>query len=132
MKSAMFALEGIDHVALCVRDVGRSVDWYLTVLGLERRYKEAWGDCPAVVGIGNTSIALFPVGTTTPQALPERGVLAMRHIAFGATAGNFAEARRELTRRGIGFEFQDHQIAHSIYLHDPDGHEIEITTYELG
>jgi len=28
-------------------------------------------------------------------------------------------------------EFQNHGIAHSIYFRDPDGHELEITTYEV-
>ncbi len=55
----------------------------------------------------------------------------MRHLAFRANAENFARAQRELTDGGVEFEFQDHGIAHSIYVHDPDGHEIEITTYDL-
>jgi catechol-2,3-dioxygenase len=36
-----------------------------------------------------------------------------------------------LKKRAIPFEFQDHEISHSIYFRDPDGHRIEITTYEL-
>ena len=39
--------------------------------------------------------------------------------------------KRELEKRGIKFEFQDHEIAHSIYFRDPDGHQLEITTYEV-
>ena len=124
-------LEGIDHVALAVRDVVRSVAWYQEVLGLERRYEEAWGDYPAVVGIGATAIALFPVQSSNPKPRPDRDVLAMRHLAFRANAENFARAQRELTDRGVEFEFQNHGIANSIYFHDPDGHEIEITTYDL-
>ena len=124
-------LEGIDHVALAVRDVARSVVWYQEVLGLERLHEEAWGDYPAVVGIGGTAIALFPVQGSDPKPRPDRDVLAMRHLAFRANAENFARAQRELTDGGVEFEFQDHGIAHSIYLHDPDGHEIEITTYDL-
>jgi catechol 2,3-dioxygenase-like lactoylglutathione lyase family enzyme len=42
----MFTLQGIDHVALTVRDVRRSVHWYMEVLGLERRFEEAWGNFP--------------------------------------------------------------------------------------
>jgi catechol 2,3-dioxygenase-like lactoylglutathione lyase family enzyme len=26
---------------------------------------------------------------------------------------------------------EDHTIAHSIYIFDPDGHRVELTTYEL-
>ena len=124
-------LEGIDHVALAVRDVPSSVRWYQEVLGLERLHEQAWGDYPAVVGIGGTGIALFPVQGSDPKPPPDRDVLAMRHLAFRANAENFARAQRELTDGGVEFEFQDHGIAHSIYLHDPDGHEIEITTYDL-
>ena len=126
-----FALEGIDHVALAVRDVKESVQWYQQVLGLERVHEQAWDDYPAVLGAGTTSVALFPVETDAPTPAPGRNVLAMRHLAFRADADNFARAERELTRRRIAFEFQDHDIARSIYLNDPNGHQIEITTYDL-
>jgi catechol 2,3-dioxygenase-like lactoylglutathione lyase family enzyme len=126
-----FILDGIDHVALAVRDVKAAAKWYIEVLGLERRYQDVWGDYPAVVGIGTTSLALFPVEGTNPQPRPGRNVLAMRHLAFRTDAAGFAQAQRTLEARGIAFEFQDHAVAHSIYIHDPDGHEIEITTYDL-
>src|SRR6185503_20237849 len=123
-------LERIDHVALAVRDVHRSCAWYRDVLGLERRHEAAWGDMPIMMGVGMTMVALFPVkGDAKPS--PGRDVLAMRHLAFRADAATFAQAKNELTQRGIAFEFQDHDIAHSIYFEDPDGHRLEITTYEL-
>ena len=125
-------LEGLDHVALAIRNVGSSAQWYQDVLGLERLYEEEWGDYPAMVGIGGTGIALFPVQGSAPKPQLASDVLAMRHLAFRADAENFATAQRELTARGLEFEFQDHGIAHSVYFHDPDGHEIEITTYALG
>ena len=55
----------------------------------------------------------------------------MLHLAFRANRENFLAAQRELEKRGIEFEFQDHEISHSIYFRDPDGHALEITTYEL-
>ena len=51
----MFQTEGIDHVALLVRDVEASVRWYSDVLGLRRMYQEVWGSFPAVVGTGGSS-----------------------------------------------------------------------------
>ena len=57
--------------------------------------------------------------------------LRMLHLAFRADRENFLAAQRELEKRGIEFEFQDHEISHSIYFRDPDGHALEITTYEL-
>jgi catechol 2,3-dioxygenase-like lactoylglutathione lyase family enzyme len=127
----MFSLEGIDHIALAVGDVERSVAWYKEVLGLERRYEEAWGSHPAMVGAGTTSIALFPVDGTEAKPSPGRDVPAMRHFAFRADRANFELARCELNQRGIRFESQYHGVSESIYFHDPDGHEVEITTYEV-
>ena len=57
--------------------------------------------------------------------------LRMLHLAFRANRGDFLAAQRELEERGIKFEFQDHEISHSIYFRDPDGHQLEITTYEV-
>jgi catechol 2,3-dioxygenase-like lactoylglutathione lyase family enzyme len=124
-------VQGIDHVALLVRDVERSVSWYRDVLGLERRYEEVWGSFPAVVGKGSTSLALFPVDGASPHPPPGRDTICVRHVAFRVDRASFAAARGELARRGIAFDFQDHTAAHSIYFTDPDGHQLEITTYEL-
>ncbi len=125
----MFVLEGIDHIALAVRDVERSVLWYQEVLGLERRFESVWGNYPAVVGVGTTSLALFPVKSADPAPPPGRDVIAMRHFAFRVDRANFDAATTALKERGLTIEFQDHGAAHSIYFVDPDGHRIEITTY---
>lgn len=127
----MAKVEAIDHVALAVRDVARSVAWYQQVLGLERVHKDVWGDFPAMVGIGTTSLALFPIQDKDPKPPPGKDTVAMRHVAFRATRSCFDAAQAHLENLGIEFEFQDHDIAHSIYFFDPDGHEIEITTYEV-
>ena len=55
----------------------------------------------------------------------------MRHLAFRADRQNFTLAQATLQRLEIPFDFQDHQIAHSIYFRDPDGNSLEITTYDL-
>ncbi len=126
----MFELEGIDHVALAVRDVARSAQWYIDVLGFERRHRGMWNDVPVFVGKGSTALALFLIGGHHPLARP-RGSITMLHLAFRATREQFLAAQRDLEARGIPFEFQDHEISQSIYFRDPDGHELEITTYEL-
>ncbi len=127
-----FQLESLDHVAIAVRDVAASRRWYAEVLGLERRHEETWGDVPTMMCAGSTMLALFP---RTPggddEAYRRGGKPALRHVAFRADRANFDRARAELARRGLEVEFQDHTIAHSIYFFDPDGYEIEITTYEL-
>ena len=126
----MFELEGVDHVAIAVRDVQASARWYRDVLGLKRIHEEVWGDHPIMVAAGNTAIALFPVSLPA-QPRPGRDTLAMRHFAFRASASQFKLAQSRLKELGIAFTFQDHTIAHSIYFDDPDGHQVEITCYEV-
>jgi len=124
-------LEGIDHVALGVRDIEQSANWYIDVLGFERLYENMWQGVPTFIGKGDTGIALFPAKPVSkPPSLSHRE-LRILHLAFRANKANFLAAQRELKKRGIEFEFQDHEISHSIYFRDPDGHALEITTYEL-
>src|SRR5690242_4024794 len=123
-------LEGIDHVALSVNDVERAAKWYIDVLGFERQHADVWGDVPTFVGKGKTAIALFPIRKRDENnSAPAK--IRMLHLAFRADRKNFLAAQDDLKRRGIGFEFQDHEISHSIYFRDPDGNRLEITTYEL-
>lgn len=121
-------LEGIDHVALAVADVERSANWYGEVLGFERLHQGMWNGIPVFIGLRETAIALFPADNLKPLARDKIGML---HLAFRADRKNFLAAQEGLKRRGIKFEFQDHEISHSIYFRDLDGHGLEITTYEL-
>ena len=123
-------LEGIDHVAMGVRDIERSAKWYIDVLGFERLHEGMWNGVPTFIGRGDTGIALFPANQE-PKTSAHRE-LKMLHLAFRADRKNFQAAQCELEKHGIKFEFQDHEIAHSIYFHDPDGHQLEITTYDVG
>lgn len=127
----MFELEGLDHVALGVRDVERSADWYIEVLGFERRFPGMWNGVPVFVARDKTAIALFPAGSDQADSLLPRQRDGMLHLALRASRANFLAAQRELASRGIAFHFRDHEISHSIYFRDPDGIELEITTYEL-
>jgi len=125
----MFELEGLDHIALAVRDVERSANWYVDVLGFERRYREMWSGVPVFVGLGQTALALFPAGDRPSGQPREPG--GMLHFALRANRENFLAIQDDLTSREIAFHFQDHEISHSIYFRDPDGYEVEVTTYEV-
>lgn len=122
-------LEGIDHVAMSVRDLERSAQWYIDVLGFERLHEGMWDGVPVFIGKGRTALALFPVREESGRGAPAE--IRMLHLALRANRKNFLSAQEELKQRGIKFEFQDHEISHSIYFRDPDGHRLEITTYEL-
>ena len=123
-------LEGLDHIALAVRDVEASVKWYVGVLGLERQHEEVWDGVPQFVGRGATGLALFPLRAPENSSGKVNPVRVL-HFTLRANRENFQRAQKELKERGIDFRFEDHDIAHSIYFRDPDGHNLEITTYEV-
>jgi catechol 2,3-dioxygenase-like lactoylglutathione lyase family enzyme len=127
----MFTLERIDHVALTVKDVKASAKWYKETLGLEQYYEGEWDGVPLMIGKGGTCIALFKAKGENPLPPPKADTFAMMHLAFKADRINFEEAQRQLNKKAIKFEFADHNISHSIYFNDPDGHKLEITTYEV-
>ena len=124
-------LQALDHVAISVRDMDRSAQWYVDVLGFERQHDDIWGGMPVFVGKNDAAVALFPIRAGKDSGSVPGGIPRVLHFAFRTGRTEFLSAQEELRKRGIEFEFQDHEISHSIYFNDPDGHEIEITTYEL-
>lgn len=124
----MIKVQGIDHIGLAVKDVRASVEWYREMFGLERLFEDVWGDFPAAVGIGDTSVAFFP---TDHPRVPLPAGLPIHHLAFRVDRVHFKFAQDMLREKEITFEFQDHRTVHSLYFYDPDGHLIELMTYEL-
>ncbi len=128
---ARFNNAGLDHVAIAVSDLDRSQRFYEEVLGLEREHAE-W-DVPIVLAAEGTGLALFHRDlhpSSTPDDV-EPPALRILHIAFRLDRAGFDEARSALAEQEIDAHFSDHGISHSIYFADPDGHQIELTTYEV-
>lgn len=122
----MIRLEQIDHVALRCGSVAVSKEWYVRVLGFEHIHPNHGGGVPIFLRLGSTDFTLFP------QKGDEAGTGRIWHYAFRtATYADFESARAELQAQGIACQFRDHDIAHSLYLFDPDGVMLEITTYDL-
>jgi catechol 2,3-dioxygenase-like lactoylglutathione lyase family enzyme len=122
---ASFRTEGLDHVAITVADLDAAERFYGEVLSLER-VQPQW-DPPRVMAANGSGVALFPSGDELGgQTAPH-----IRHIAFRVARLDFDAARKELSERGIDIRFSDHGAAHSIYFEDPDGHRLELTTYEV-
>jgi catechol 2,3-dioxygenase-like lactoylglutathione lyase family enzyme len=121
-------LEQIDHVALRCASPEATKAWYVSTLGFEPVFPGQWAGVPIFLRLGSTFIALFPPQRGAPHSSDAR----VPHLAFRAkTYADFRSAQRELQTRGVSFQFQDHEISHSIYFSDPDGFQLEITTYDL-
>ncbi len=128
----MFRLQQIDHVALTVKDLQGSIAWYKKVLGLEQRYEDVWENSPAMLCAGETCLALFAAHTLQPTAAPDPDTtLIMKHLAFRVDRDNFVQAQAWLQEQHIPFTSEDHTVCHSIYLTDPNGSRLEITTWEV-
>lgn len=126
----MFEIHHLDHIAIRVADVEASANWYGEVLGMKPAFEGQWGGVPTMLALGPTLVALFPASDADPDgALPAR--IRVDHFAFRTDRENFEIARRELPARGVAVDFHDHDASLSIYLRDPDGHQVEITTYEV-
>jgi catechol 2,3-dioxygenase-like lactoylglutathione lyase family enzyme len=128
---ARFANQGLDHVAIGVADVERSRRFYEEVVGLRRMHEE-WA-VPVVMAAHGTGVAIFDRElhpSSTPDDV-EPPAVRILHIAFRLDRAGFDAARAELGERGIESHFSDHGLSHSLYFRDPDGHLLELTTYEV-
>jgi len=67
-----------------------------------------------------------------PRRAPSwrRPAAAFQHLAFHLPADGFIEAQIELANLGIEIDGpEDTGVAYSLFLNDPDGHLLELTTY---
>ena len=119
---------GLDHAVLCVADVEVAVRWYDEELGLSAERLEEWrrGEVPFVSlrVDGTTLIDLIeraPDGTNVD------------HLAFvtdRAGFDQFCERHRADIEMGPRPLFGARGVGDGAYVRDPDGHRIEVRTYE--
>ncbi len=123
----MIQLEQIDHVAIRATDPERSARWYGEVLGLARVSVPEWEPYPIMMLSGEQGIAIFPADKVPDPSQATGTPARIDHIAFRVDADNFLRAQQHLQNLDIPFTIQDHIYFHSIYIHDPDHHQIELT-----
>jgi catechol 2,3-dioxygenase-like lactoylglutathione lyase family enzyme len=126
-----FNIAALDHVAIGVADVERSCAFYARVLGFERLFPE-W-DRPVFMGTGAIGVAIFDQDVHAPSRPDDAVLPAARilHFAFRVDRAGLDAARSELAGEDFKLTFTDHGLSHSLYFRDPDGHLVELTTYDV-
>ena len=80
----------------------------------------------AVLEANGSGVALFPNENGGPIPVDDP----MRHVGFRTSRRGLELAKAELLANGTEFHEGDYGVAWSVYLPDPDGYQVEITTYE--
>ena len=124
-----FTVNYLDHVAIRAKDQQRSADWYEKVLGLTKGDFPEWKNHPVFMGGNNFGIAIFPAIINDPEIDQSSRNSRIDHFAFNVSNEDFEKAKQHYKDLGIEFKFQDHFYTHSIYIKDPDGHVVELTTF---
>jgi lactoylglutathione lyase len=116
----MNGIRGIYEVAIPVKDLERSEQFYLGVLGLESGLRQE----------GRRWHFLRAGGQAGMLVLQENpGDWSPLHFAFTTTEAEIERAASDLRESGVevtGPVTHDWMPARSIYFSDPDGHELEL------
>ena len=123
-----FKINFLDHVAIRVKDLALTAEWYEKVLGLKKYEVAAWGGYPIFMLSGKTGVALFPADTDDSAIEKDSKNVKIDHFAFNVSQEDFKKARAKYDALEIKYTFQDHTYFHSLYTKDPDGHTVELTT----
>jgi len=113
-------ITGINHLTLAVRDVGRSLDFYVDLLNC---HTEARWDHGAYLSLGNLWLCL-----SLDESKPTSDYT---HIAFSVAADSFADSVALLKTAGVSVWKTNSSEGNSFYFLDPDGHKLELHDGDL-
>jgi len=134
-------VHSIDHVELFVPDRYAAAAWYRSALGLEivpsfeRWASDPRGPLMIATADGAGKLALFEGPAS--EAPVTHG---FRRVAFGVSGEDFLRfikgaAQRDLRNKDgaalKSLEVVNHEQSYSVYFHDPWGHALEVTTYDV-
>jgi glyoxylase I family protein len=125
-------LRGLHHVTAICRDLEPTIAFYRDTLGLQIVRDAASDDDPGARHVwfdaGDGSLVSFMEYAVLPEGVVGAG--STHHFALRVGTHDELEAWRDYLReRGLECtEMLDRGAFHSIYLHDPDGHVVEIAT----
>lgn len=118
----------LGHVVFYVRDLSRSLTFYLDLLGFQEVGRIFQGKAAALTS-GRTHHELLLIEVGEAPAPPTGWRRGLYHIGIkvGDSLGELRAAKHELEEAEITIEgMSDHTVSQSLYLRDPDGNEVEV------
>ena len=129
---------GLDHIVLRVRDREETLRFYGDLLGMEKLRVQEWHDGKAPfpsVRISEGTIIDLVSRNEGELALDDDAPRNLDHFCLVAAPGGWEHLLQELQDAGIISEAEILErwgargSGKSVYIHDPDGNQIEIKTY---
>ena len=127
---------GVDHLALISSDLEATIAFYSELLGMRLTTVIPNRDEPSSTHIfldmgGGNLLAFFDFPKHGPERTV-RGVGSMHHLALKAAPESYGAVIARLRSRGHPFSLHGSEEQGSVYVRDPDGILVEITTgYDL-
>lgn len=138
----------IDHVGLPVKNIDETIEFYSTILGLDEAHKTIdHGLVFAAIQVSETTaIAIWPVTEVIKchhvalvldkhRFIDTVGRIKDAGIRYGNALDGFGEDGNlygeKLNMKGPDEEIGARGTCISLYFEDPNGHSIEILTYEM-
>lgn len=118
----------LGHVVFYVKDLQRSLAFYRDLLGFQEVGKIFNGEAAALTsGRTHHELLLIQVGDAPgPPTGRHRGLYHIG-IKVGDSLDELRAAKKEVERAGVTIDgMSDHTVSQSLYLHDPDGNEVEL------
>jgi len=108
-------LTGLNHITLSVSDLARSLQFYQQLLGFQLEVQWARGAYLSLPG--------FWLCLSLGEVKPAQDY---SHLAFSISAQDFADFAAKLRAAAVVEWQQNSSEGASLYLLDPDGHQLEI------
>jgi len=118
----------LGHVVFYVKDLDVSLKFYRDIVGFQEIGRIFNGKAAALTsGRTHHELLLIEVGNApAPPSGTRRGLYHIG-IKIGDTLEELRQAKSELEHAGISISgMSDHTVSQSLYLHDPDGNEVEL------
>lgn len=121
----------LDHINLTVTNLEESLKWYKEVFGFKKleggvtNLGKVW----AIVGLDDSMIAMSEYSEKIP-ADKNRDYSAHRIFHFGIRVSDLRDWKERLQRLNLRLYYGgeiEYPHSRSWYIHDPSGHEIEVS-----